>query len=114
MELREDMLLQIAFFRVIRHDRLDEPQRKLLVHVVRIQLRRTDERAVLLHDSLDAPQMVFHDGVSLRNGEIVFHGLSPSYLGRQTPPCVFCQADAFFCSLRFCLARSASNIGAGM
>ena len=49
----------------------------------------------------------------LRNGEIIFHGLSPLDLGRQVPPCVFCQAVAFFCSLRFCLARSASNVGVG-
>ena len=74
-ELGEDVLLQVSLIRIIAGNGLDEPNGKLLVHIVILQPRRPHQRAVFLNDAVDAPKMVFHDGIALSNGVIVFQGI---------------------------------------
>lgn len=67
------MLLKRPLLRVKARHRLNEPERKLLVHIVMLQSRRPHERAVLADHGVNAPKILFHEGIALGNGVIVFH-----------------------------------------
>ena len=73
LELREDVLLKRPLLRVKARHGLDEPERKLLVHIVIFQMCRPHQRTVLPDHGVDAPKVLFHELISLREGVIVVH-----------------------------------------
>lgn len=72
-ELCEDMLLKRTLLRVKASHGPDEPERKLLVHVVILQPSRPHERAVLPDHGIDAPKILLHKGIALGDGIVVVH-----------------------------------------
>ena len=67
------MLLKRSLLRVKACHRLDEPESKLLVHIVIFQLCRPHQRTVLSDHGVDAPKMLFHEGIALSDGIVVVH-----------------------------------------
>ena len=67
------MLLKRSLLRVKARHGLDEPERKLLVHIVLFQLCRPHQRTVLSDHGVDAPKMLFHEGIALSDGIVVVH-----------------------------------------
>ena len=67
------MLLKRSLLRVKARHGLDEPKRKLLVHIVIFQLCRPHQRTVLPDHGVDTPKILFHELISLGKGVIVVH-----------------------------------------
>ena len=67
------MLLKRSLLRGKACHRLDEPESKLLVHIVIFQLCRPHQRTVLSDHGVTAPKLLFHEDIALGNGVIVFH-----------------------------------------
>ena len=65
LELRQDVLLKRPLLRVKAYHCFDEPESKLLVHIVIFQPSRSHERAILTDHAVDAPKICFHNGVAL-------------------------------------------------
>ena len=72
-KLGEDMLLKRTLLRVEAGNSPDEPERKLLVHIVILQPGRPHERAVFPDYGVDAPKILLHKGIALGDGIVVVH-----------------------------------------
>ena len=67
------MLLKRSLLRIKARHGLDKPERKLLVHIVVLQMGRPQQLAVLSDHGVDAPKILFHELISLGEGVIVVH-----------------------------------------
>ena len=75
LELREDVLLQIPFTGIVAVDCPDQAYRQRLVHIIGVYGFCLHKRGVLRHDRVNAPKMLFHHSVALRDRKSVFHFL---------------------------------------
>ena len=75
LELREDVLLQIPFTGIVAVDCPDQAYRQRLVHIIGVYGFCLHKRGVLRHDRINAPKMLLHHSVALRDRKSVFHVL---------------------------------------
>ena len=75
LKLGVDVLFQLALLRVKARHTGNQPEGKLLVHVVAIQMSGANQGVVLPDYPVDAVEMFLYDTVALGDRVIVFHNV---------------------------------------
>ena len=75
------MLAQDALFRIVPCDGPNEAQGQRLIDIIQIQSGGLYQGIVLANHTVNAPEMIFYNRITLGNLIFVFHsGKSPSFL----------------------------------